>query len=133
MIVLDSSAALDYLLGAEPLATWVEGQLDAARWNLHAPHAIDLEVFAVVRARVVSGTMSARRGRAALDSHADLPLRRYPLLQLVDRMWSLRDHVSSRDASFVALAEALDVPLVTTDLRLSRAHGLRVPVITPAH
>ena len=131
MIVLDSSAAIDYLLGAKPLDAWVEDQLDAAAWNLHATYAIDLEVFAVVRARVLRGSMSSRRGRTTLDALAQLPICRYPFDHLLDRMWALRDHVSSRDASFVALAEALKVPLVTTDLRLSRAHGLRATIVAP--
>lgn len=131
MIVLDSSAVLDYLLRAQPLAAWVERRLDVAGWNLHAPYAIDVEVFAVVRARVLSRSMTSRRGQAILDVFVGLPLRRYPHVQLFDRMWALRAHVSPRDASFVALAEALDAPLVTTDLRLSRAHGLRTTIIAP--
>jgi predicted nucleic acid-binding protein len=131
LIVLDSSAALDYLLGARVLAAWVEDQLDASEWNLHATYVIDMEVFAVVRARVGSGSLSARRGRALLNVFAGFPLRRYPHVELFDRMWTLREHVSARDASFIALAEALDVPLVTTDLRLSRAHGLRAKIIAP--
>lgn len=131
MIVLDSSAALDYLLGNKTLGAWVERQLDAAGWNLHATHVIDIEVFAVVRARILSGSMTSRRGRALLDLFAGFPLRRYPHAQLFDRMWALREHVSARDASFVALAEALNAPLVTTDRRLSRAHGIRTTIIAP--
>ncbi len=131
MIVLDSSAALDYLLGADTLAAWVEHQLDAAEWNLHASYVIDIEVFAVVRARVLSKSMTSRRGHAVLDVFAGFPLRRYPHVQLFERMWSLREHVSTPDASFVALAEALNAPLVTTDLRLSRAHGIRTTIVAP--
>lgn len=131
MIVLDSSAALDYLLGADALGAWVESQLDAAAWDLHASFVIDIEVFAVVRAYVRNGSIAPRRGRAILDVFADLPLRRYPHIQLFERMWSLREHVSTPDASFVALAEALDAPLVTTDLRLSRAHGIRATIVAP--
>ena len=131
MIVLDSSAALDYLLGADTLGAWVESQLDAAAWNLHASFVIDIEVFAVVRAYVRNGSIGPRRGRVILDVFADLPLRRYPHVQLFERMWSLREHVSTPDASFVALAEALDAPLVTTDLRLSRAHGIRATIVAP--
>lgn len=130
MIVLDSSAALDFLLGTER-AEWVREQLFAGRWNLHATFVIDLEVFAVVRACVLDRSMTSRKGRALLDVFGELPLRRYPHLQLFDRMWALREHVSARDASFVALAEALNAPLVTTDLRLARAHGVRTTIVAP--
>jgi len=131
LIVLDSSAALDFLLGTDERAMWVESQLDAAGWSLHATYVIDVEVFAVVRARVQSRMIAPGRGRALLDAFAEFPLTRYPHIQLFDRMWALRTHVSSRDASFVALAEALNAPLLTTDLRLSRAHGIRTTIIAP--
>lgn len=131
MIVLDSSAVLDYVLRERVLADWVENQLDRASWNLHAPYAVDVEVFAVVRGRVLSRSLTAGRGRAILDIFVGMPIRRYPHVQLFERMWVLRAHVSPRDAGFVALAEALDVPLVTTDIRLSRAHGVRTTIIAP--
>ena len=131
MIVLDTSAAVHYLFGTKGRALWVEEQCDAARWNLHAPHLIDVEVLSVLRKAVFRRELSPRRARALLDILVGLPLKRYPHLQLLDRAWSLRSHVSSPDAFFVALAEALDVPLVTTDLRLSRTHGLHATIIAP--
>ncbi len=60
-----------------------------------------------------------------------LSLTRYPHVQLLDRAWELRTHVSSPDAFFVALSEALGAPLVTTDLRLSRTHGHQATIIAP--
>lgn len=92
---------------------------------------LDSEVFALVRARVLDRSLSSRKGRALLDVFRDLPIRRYPLLQLFDRMWALRIHVSPRDASFVALAEALNVPLVTTDLHVARTHGVHTTIVAP--
>jgi predicted nucleic acid-binding protein len=38
-------------------------------------------------------------------------------------MWQLRHDVTACDAAFIALAEALGVPLVTCDARLARAPG----------
>lgn len=131
MIVLDTSAVVHYLFGTKGRASWVEEQCDAARWSLHAPHVIDVEVLGVLRKAVFRQELSPRRARALLDLLEGLPLRRYPHLQLLDRAWSLRSHVSSPDAFFVALAEALDAPLVTTDLRLSRTHGLRTTIVAP--
>jgi predicted nucleic acid-binding protein len=36
-------------------------------------------------------------------------------------MWTFRDNMSAYDASYVALAESLEVPLLTADQRLARA------------
>jgi predicted nucleic acid-binding protein len=131
LIVLDTSAALHLLLGTKGQAAWVEEQCDAARWRLHAPDVIDVEVIGVLRKAVFRREISPRRARALLDVLSGLSLTRYPHVQLLDRAWDLRTHVSSPDAFFVALAEALDAPLVTTDLRLSRAHGHRATIIAP--
>ena len=131
MIVLDSSAAIDYLLGLEPEAAWVENRIDEARWRLHAPHVFDVEVVSGVRRLVLSRKIARARGAERTKLLADLPLRRYPHVQLLDRVWELHPTVTPADACFVALAEALDIPLVTTDRRLGRAAGLRIPILSP--
>jgi predicted nucleic acid-binding protein len=71
---------------------------------------------------------SVLRQRAALTDLVALPVRRAPHLPLLARCWSLRDDLSVYDASYVALAEALDTVLRTADARLSRAPGLRCAV-----
>ncbi len=53
---------------------------------------------------------------------------RYPHTSLVERIWSLRDNLTACDAAYVALAEALDAPLVTLDARLASAPGIRAAV-----
>jgi predicted nucleic acid-binding protein len=131
VIVLDSSAAIDYLLGFEPEATWVEQRLDEAEWRLHTPHVFDVEVVSAVRRLVVARKLGRSEGAERAGQLAALRVRRYPHVQLLDRVWELHPTVTVPDACFVALAEALDVPLVTTDLRLGRASGLRVPVLAP--
>lgn len=131
MIVLDTSAAIHFLLGTSGRAAWVEEQCDAARWRLHAPHVIDVEVIGVLRKAVFRRELSARRAQTVLDVLGSLPFTRYPHVQLVDRAWSLRTHVASPDAFFVALAEALQAPLVTTDLRLARSHGHHATIVAP--
>ena len=99
---------------------------DTARGRLRgqdmaAPELIDLEVASVLRRQLSAGRLDARRARLALDDLLELPIRRAPHRPLLRRCWELRDNLSVHDAAYVALAEALDVPLVTADARLAKA------------
>jgi predicted nucleic acid-binding protein len=102
----------------------------AANETLHAPHLIDLEVAQVLRRYVRSAAISADRGGEALSDLADFPLTRYPHFVLLTRIWQLRDGLTAYDAAYLALAEALDAPLITRDRALARADSrVRVKVI----
>jgi len=96
--------------------------------DLAAPELIDLEVVSVLRRQLSIGKLDARRARLALDDLLDLPVQRAPHRPLLRRCWELRDNLSVYDAAYVALAEALDAPLVTADARLARAVGVRCAV-----
>ena len=98
------------------------------RQTLHAPHLLDVEVAQVVRRYAASGEINPERGRAALADLADFPLRRYPHGFLLPRVWELRNNLTAYDAVYVALAEALDAPLLTRDRRLASAAGHRARV-----
>jgi len=88
---------------------------------------IDLEVAQVLRRYVRSGIISAERGAEAMTDLIDFPLTRYPHSILLSRVWQMRDSLTAYDAAYVALAEALDAPLVTRDRAMARA-GSRVRV-----
>lgn len=90
---------------------------------LSAPELIDLEVTSVLRRQLVAGQLDERRARQAVTDLLDLPLRRVAHHQLVERCWELRSDLTVYDASYVALAEALDAVLVTADARIARAPG----------
>jgi len=92
--------------------------------ELAAPEIVDLEVMSVWRRTLAD----ERRATLALADLADLPLRRAPHRPLLGRCWELRHNLTPYDAAYVALAEALDVALVTADARLSRATGIRCAV-----
>lgn len=92
--------------------------------DLAAPQIIDLEVVSVWRRTLTD----ERRAALALADLGDLPLGRAPHLPLLARCWELRHNLSPYDASYVALAEALEVPLVTADRRLARATGVRCKI-----
>jgi predicted nucleic acid-binding protein len=130
MIVIDASALLESLLRT-PAARAVERRLFDPRQTLHAPHLLDVEVARVLRRYAANGEIDGARGRAALADLADLPLSRYPHDFLLPRVWELRDNLTAYDAVYVALAEALDAPLLTRDRRMaaSAGHHARVDLV----
>lgn len=91
--------------------------------SLVAPELIDLEVGSVLRRHVLAGTLEVRRAALALADLFQMPLRRTSHRPLLVRCWELRDNLTIYDASYVALAEALDVVLLTADQRLANAPG----------
>lgn len=127
MIVIDASALIEVLLRT-PAASAIEVRLFALSQTLHAPHLLDAEVAQVIRRYAAHGDIGAERGRQALSDLADLPLRRYPHDFLLPRVWDLRHNLTAYDAIYVALAEALDAPLLTRDERLATAAGHRARV-----
>jgi len=93
--------------------------------DLASPELVDLEVASVLRKQLAAGTVDDRRAQLALQDLADLPLRRASHRPLVARCWELRENLTVYDASYVALAEALEVPLLTADARIARAPALK--------
>jgi len=120
VLVVDASALLEVLLRT-PAGAAVERRLFDSRQALHAPHLLDVEVAQVIRRYAANGEIDQERGRAALADLADFPVRRYPHDFLLPRVWELRNNLTAYDAVYVALAEALDAPLLTRDQRLAAA------------
>ena len=123
MIVLDASAAVDYLIDNEPRATWVTEHVLADGQSLHAPSLLDVEVASALWQLHRRGSITVRRAEQALGDLLKLRVHRYQHRPLLARMWRLRDSVRMSDSAYVALAELLGAPLVTTDARLSRYAG----------
>ena len=130
MIVIDASALIEVLLNTAAAGRVAE-RMFGRNDTLHAPHVLDLEVSQVLRRYTLSGAMDAQRSEQALEDLADLPLNRYPHNIFLQRIWALRRNLTAYDAAYVALAEALDAPVVTRDGALARApgHSARVEVI----
>jgi predicted nucleic acid-binding protein len=127
VIVLDASAALDFLLRDEANFDWVEQRLRAGG-QLAAPHLIDTEVAHVLRKHALGGWLDDGRAAEALVDLDELPLERYSAQPLLDRIWTLRHNLSGYDATYVALAEALDAPLITSERRLLDLPAAASPV-----
>ncbi len=124
MPVIDASVVVTVLADTEH-APWAEAQLSTggAYRSLWVPHLIDAEVGQALRRRVAAGRLGEDRAAAALLDLVRMPLRRIDHIGLIHRAWELRHNHSFYDSLYVALAEVLDVPLVTLDRRLARAVG----------
>lgn len=126
MIVLDASAAVHLLLDT------AAGGAVAVRLrgcsSVHVPAQFDAEVFSAIRRLALRGVLAAHEAALALDELGQLTLERWPAQPMLSRALSLRDSVGAGDALYVALAEGLDAPLLTSDGRLARSHGHRAHV-----
>lgn len=127
MIVVDASAVLEFLLQT-PLGLRVEARLFGDDQELHAPHLLDVEVVQAVRRLVRMRELMPVRAAEALVDLVDLDLERHVHVDLLGRAWTLRDTLTAYDAMYVALAEALDAPLVTCDRPLASARGHRARI-----
>ena len=127
MPVLDASVVVDYLSGGEH-ADDVRSRMLGSPSSLWAPHLVDAEVGHVLRRAVAANELPATVARAALEDLADLPLRRAAHVGLLERAWRLRANLSFYDGLYVALAERLEMPLLTLDVRLAQASGVRATV-----
>ena len=122
MIVLDASAVLELLL-ATPAGRAVDLRLRASGEEACAPHVLDLEVAQVLRGLVARRELAPARADQAVDDLARLPVVRWPDEALLPRVWSLRQGATAYDATYLALAEALDAVLLTSDRRMAEIPG----------
>ncbi len=124
MIVPDASIVVSALLSTSGAGARARERLRQDP-DLHVPHLLDVEVTAALRRRVRLGQTGVEVATEVMADLADLAALRWDHEPLLPRVWELRDNVTPYDAVYVVLAEMLDAPLVTSDVRLSRAPGLR--------
>ncbi|MGL5927990.1 MAG: type II toxin-antitoxin system VapC family toxin [Dermatophilaceae bacterium] len=130
MIVVDASAMVEALVGraAHP------DLLDTLTGEIAAPHLLDIEVLSVLRGLVLGRKLEADAAEEARRDHPTFTIARHELAPFADRMWDLRHQFTCYDASYLALAEALGVPLYTCDAKLfGNGHDAEVRVFPRTH
>lgn len=129
-MVVDASAMVAILLDGGADGEWAATEVNGS--HISAPALMPFETANIIRRSGQSGLVTLD---AAAQAHADLLRRALDLWAyeaLAERAWALRDNLTAYDASSVALAELLDVPLVTLDARMATAPGIRCEVRVPA-
>lgn len=126
MIVVDASVIVTALGDDGPDGDQARQRLRGER--LAAPHLIDLEVTSAWRRLAIAGELDSRRARLALADLDALRVDRVRHGPLLDRCWELRDNLTIYDAAYVALAELLQVTLLTADSKLSSTPGARCAI-----
>lgn len=127
MIVADSSAVVEVLLNT-PSGLDIRRRFELEE-AIHVPHLLDLEVLQVLRRYDRTSAFDAQRMDEALQDYEDLPLRRHSHRVLLPRIWELRHNLTAYDATYLALAEALDAPLITRDRAFANISGHRARVL----
>lgn len=126
MIVVDASAVVDALTG---IAGGEALRERLAAEELHAPALLDFEFVSALRGLTLAGHLGSSRAQDALSDYEDLLVNQWPAGDaLRRRAFTLRHNLSAYDAAYVALAEALQCPLVTRDARLAGSSGHAVEV-----
>ncbi len=128
MIVADASAVVEVLLNT-PSGAGIRDLLFASGETIHVPHLLDLEILQVLRRYAKAAEIGNARIERALEVYADMGLNRYPHMALFHRIWELRHNFTAYDATYVALAEALDAPLITRDRALASGSVHRARVL----
>ncbi len=128
-VVVDASAIVAALVDDGPVGDWVTSRIRGER--LLAPHLMPVEVANVLRRAEIASEVSADVASLAHDDLLHLPVDLAPYAPFAARIWELRRAMTAYDAWYVAMAEALDAPLVTIDRRLAAAHGAACQIDVP--
>lgn len=129
-VVLDASALVEFLRWSTA-GQRVADHLVGEGVSFHTPHLAAIEVLSAFRSLVQRADISPERAEAAIVDLANLPATRHAVEPFLPRIWELRHNLTAYDAAYVALAEALDAPLLTADRRMARAseHAAEVQLI----
>ena len=127
--VVDASVLVAALVDTGPHGDWAEDVL--ARGSLHAPELARAEATSILRRLERAKLITTPEANGAQDDLMQLDIDSFSFEPFADRIWELRHNVMSYDAWYVALAEALKLPLATLDETLSKSNGVACEFLTP--
>lgn len=128
-IVVDASVLVAATTDAGAVGTWAEELI--AEDDIVAPHLVLVEATNILRRLERERELTTLEASAAHRDLLDLHLMLVSFEPFAARVWELRRAVTSYDAWYVAVAEAMEAPLATLDRRLSRASGPRCRFLVP--
>ena len=128
-LVIDASVIVAGLIDTGTEGIWAESLI--ASENLLAPELIMVEATNILRRLELAKEISPIESGLAQKDLMRLDVQLFPFNPFAERIWSLRNNLTSYDAWYVALAEALDCPLATLDLKLTKASGARCAFAVP--
>jgi predicted nucleic acid-binding protein len=129
-IVVDSSVLVAALLDSGPHGAWAETVLAAG--SLCTPQLARVEATNIFRRLERAKLITTSEANAAQDDLMQLDMELFSFEPFAGRIWELRHNMTSYDAWYVALAEALKLPLATLDQPLSRSKKVACKFLTPA-
>ena len=128
-VVVDASVVVAALIDTGRHGNWAEDILISG--SLHAPELVRAEVTNILRRLERARQISPAAANAAHDDLMQLTLETFGFDPFAERIWELRHTVTSYDAWYIAVAEALKLPLATLDAKLAKASGTRCTFLTP--
>ena len=128
-VVIDASVLVAALVDSGPDGIWAESVI--ARGSLAAPELALAEASNILRRLEQARTITRTEATVAHNDLLRLDFELFPFTPFANRVWELRDNLTSYDAWYVALAEALTCPLATLDHHLTRAPGPTCQFLAP--
>ena len=129
IVVVDAAVVVAALVDNGPTGQWSELQLMTE--ELAAPHLMPVETANILRRSAMAGDISADVASIAHEDLLALNVELFTYQPFGARVWQFRNNMTAYDAWYVAIAESLNAPLATLDMRLSRASGSGCTFLTP--
>jgi predicted nucleic acid-binding protein len=128
VIVLDCSALVHVLTDHGSIGSAIRQRIKATATTLHAPGLLDYELTSALLGMTRGGKITTKDAGKAISDYRNLALVRHETLLLWSRIRELHHNVSADDAHYVALAETLGIPLITSDARIKRSGAAKCEV-----
>lgn len=129
MTVLDSSVLVAALVDSGAEGRWAEAMI--AGEDLAGPELALAETSNILRRLERARRISRFEATSAHQEMLRLQMDLYPFSPFAERIWALRTNMTSYDAWYVALAEALDCRFLTLDRKLGRVDGPTCMIVNP--